>query len=92
MSELLASWARIQVHPTMNRQDSSSQTAQALHRARGCQGPVLAVLTMLAAKGAAARGSARLRASLDSRSARRILNAQAGAEKRRSNRTEKLVV
>jgi len=51
MSELLASWARIQVHPTMNRQDSSSQTAQALHRARGCQGPVLAVLTMLAAKG-----------------------------------------
>jgi len=37
----------------------------------GRQGAVLAVLAMLAAEEAAARGSARLRASLDGRSTRR---------------------
>jgi hypothetical protein len=40
-------------------------------------------------KEAAARGSARLRASLDCRCARRSVRVQAGTEKRRSNRTEK---
>jgi hypothetical protein len=40
-------------------------------------------------KEAAARGSARLRASLDGRCARRSVRVQAGTEKRRSNRTEK---
>ena len=40
-------------------------------------------------KEAAARGSARLRASLDRRCTRRSVTAQAGTEKRRSNRTEK---
>jgi hypothetical protein len=40
-------------------------------------------------KEAAARGSARLRASLDGRCVRRSVRVQAGAEKRRSNRTEK---
>jgi hypothetical protein len=38
---------------------------------------------------AAARGSARLRASLDRRCTRRSVTVQAGTEKRRSNRTEK---
>ena len=71
---------------TMTWQDSSPQPDQASHRARGHQGPVLAVLTMLAAK-AAARGSARLRASLDGHSARRSVIMQAGMEKRLSNRT-----
>ncbi len=36
---------------TMTWQDSSPQPDQAWHRARGHQGPVLAVLAMLAAKG-----------------------------------------
>jgi hypothetical protein len=40
-------------------------------------------------KEAAARGSARLRASLDGRSDWRCVSVQAGKEKRRSNRTEK---
>ena len=40
-------------------------------------------------KDAAARGSARLRASLDRRGDRRSVRLQAGTEKRRSNRTEK---
>ena len=40
-------------------------------------------------KEAAARGSARLRASLDRRCTRRSVKVQAGTEKRRSNRTEK---
>jgi hypothetical protein len=35
----------------MTWQDSSPQPDQAWHRARGHQGPVLAVLAMLAAKG-----------------------------------------
>ena len=43
-------------------------------------------------KGAAARGSARLRASLDGHCARRPMTVQAGTEKRRSNRTELLPV
>jgi len=55
----------------------------------GRQGAVLAVLAMLAAEEAAARGSARLRASLDSRSPRRREMVQAGTEKRRFDRTEK---
>jgi hypothetical protein len=45
----------------MTWQDSSPQPDQAWHRARGHQGPVLAVLAMLAAKGrlrVAPRGSA----------------------------------
>lgn len=41
----------------------------------GHQGPVLAVLAMLATKRAAARGSARLCASLDGRCARRSVKA-----------------
>ena len=40
-------------------------------------------------KVAAARGSARLRASLDGRCDWRCVSVQAGKEKRRSNRTEK---
>jgi hypothetical protein len=40
-------------------------------------------------KEAAARGSARLRASLDGRCVRRSVRLQAGTEERRSNRTEK---
>ena len=48
----------------------------------GHQGPVLAVLAMLAAK-------RRLRASLDRRCDWRSVSVQAGTEKRRSNRTEK---
>jgi hypothetical protein len=40
-------------------------------------------------KEAAARGSARLRASLDRRCDQRSVRLQAGTEKRRSNRTEK---
>ncbi len=46
---------------TMTWQDSSPQPDRAWHRARGHQGPVLAVLAMLAAKGrlrVAPRGSA----------------------------------
>jgi predicted nucleic acid-binding Zn-ribbon protein len=43
-------------------------------------------------KEAAARGSARLRASLDGRCDWRSVRVQAGAEKRRSNRTEKLKI
>jgi len=50
---------------------------------------VLAVLAMLAAQGAAARGSARLRASLDARCTRRPMLVQAGTEKRRFSRTKK---
>jgi hypothetical protein len=52
--------------------------------ARFRQGPLLAVLTMLAAERAAARGSARLRASLDESCARRFLAVPAGTEKRRA--------
>ena len=77
---------------TMTWQDSSPQPDQASHRAHGHQGPALAALAMLAAEGrlrVAPRGSARLRASLDGRSARRSVIVQAGTEKRRSNRTEK---
>jgi len=58
--------------------------------ARGLrQGAVLAVRAMLAAEEAAARGCARLRASLDPSRARREGMVQAGTEKRRFSRTEK---
>jgi len=50
---------------------------------------VLAVRAMLAAEEAAARGCARLRASLDGPCARRFWMVQAGTEKRRVSRTEK---
>ena len=56
---------------------------------RGHQGPVLAGARHALRKDAAARGSARLRASLDRRGDRRSVRLQAGTEKRRSNRTEK---
>jgi len=55
----------------------------------GPQGPVLAGARHALRKEAAARGSARLRASLDRRGDRRSLRLRAGTEKRRSNRTEK---
>jgi hypothetical protein len=76
----------------MTWQDSSPQPDQAWHRARGHQGPVLAVLAMLAAKGRLRVAPRGLRASLDGHSARRPMIVQAGTEKRRSNRTEKLYV
>ena len=66
-----------------------TQPDEALRRCRGPQGAVLAGARHALRKDAAARGSARLRASLDRRGDRRSVRLQAGTEKRRSNRTEK---
>jgi hypothetical protein len=68
--------------------DAPSLTKRCAGR-HGPQGPVLAGARHALRKDAAARGSARLRASLDRRGDRRSVRLQAGTEKRRSNRTEK---